>query len=195
MSIPLYYESDDEFEQIHHRLKQYPCPFCRLIGCLILHGFLSGYNDTKFACKIKRGHRVYCSNRNRRKGCGRTCSILLSCFIKHFYFTARTIWRYLLAIVSGICKMKAMKDTDTSFSQSAPYGLWCRLRANVSHIRTCLSRIAPPPNTDSSNPEIQTIKHLQSVFGSSENPISAFQLAFQTSFLSVLPQKPGVLRS
>lgn len=195
MSIPGFYESESEFEQIHHRLKHYPCPFCRLIGCLILHGFLFGYNDADYGCtiKIKRGHRVFCSNRNNRKGCGKTYSILLSHFIKHFLFTARTVWRFFLAIISGICKMKAL--TGTVASLSSPYRLWNRLHANTANIRTCLSRASPPPDTSSTDPEIQTIEHLQVVFVHSENPISAFQLAFQTSFFAVIPPKPGMLRS
>jgi hypothetical protein len=194
MSIPKYYESESEFEQIHRRLKHYPCPFCRLMGCLILHGFLFG-SDVDSGCTVKRGHRIFCSNRNDRRGCGRTCSMLLSHFIKHFLFTARTIWRFFLSIVSGICKMKSLNDTGASASQSAPYGLWNRLHANAAHIRTCLSRVSPPHDTCSSDPEIRTISHLYSVFCRSENPISAFQLAFQTSFFEVLPPKPGILHS
>jgi hypothetical protein len=195
MSIPRYYESEDTFETIHHKLKQYPCPFCRLIGCLILHGFLFGYSDVDCGCTIKRGHRIFCSNRNDRKGCGRTLSIHLSDFIKHFLFTARTVWRFLLAVAEGMCKMTALNDTGASASQSAPYRLWIRLHANAAHIRTCLSRVSPPPDTCSSDPEIQTIKHLQAAFAGFENPISAFQLAYETSFFEVLPPKPGMIRS
>jgi hypothetical protein len=193
MSIPQYYESEDEFEQIHHRLKQYPCPFCRVIGCLILHGFLSGYGDTN-GHRTKRGHRIFCSNRNKCKGCGRTASLLLARFIKHFLFTTHTIWKLLANILSGLCKQKAMKDTSVPASQSAPYRLWKRLCSNTTHIRTCLSRIAGPPDTDSSIPEIQTVKHLETVFTGSPNPIYAFQLYFQTSFFAVLPPKSGMLR-
>jgi hypothetical protein len=44
-------------------------------------------------------------------------------------------------------------------------------------------------------PEIQTIKHLETVFTGSPNSISAFQLYFQSSFFSVLPPKSGILHS
>jgi hypothetical protein len=93
-----------------------------------------------------------------------------------------------------MCKQKAMKDTGAHASQSAPYRLRSRLRANTTHIRTCLSKVADPPDTDSFIPEIQTIKHLEAVFNGSKNPISTFQLHFQTSFFAVVPQKPGLLR-
>jgi hypothetical protein len=91
--------------------------------------------------------------------------------------------------------MKAMRDTGIHASQSASYSLWSRLRANTTHIRTCLSEVAEPPDTDSLIPEIQTLMHLKTIFKDSLNPISAFQLHFQTSFFAVLPPKPGMLRS
>jgi hypothetical protein len=90
-------------------------------------------------------------------------------------------------------KTKAMKDTGTQASRSSPYRLWTRLRVNTTHIRTCLSKIAKPPDTGTDIPEIQTIKHLETVFNHSANPISAFQMHFQTSFFMVIPPKPGML--
>ncbi|MCK5543067.1 MAG: hypothetical protein KAI40_10275, partial [Desulfobacterales bacterium] len=59
-------------------LKIYACPHCNCCGCLILHGFLYGYDDTDF---VRRGHRIFCSNRNLRSGCGRTFPMLKSRFI------------------------------------------------------------------------------------------------------------------
>jgi hypothetical protein len=194
MSIPKYYESENAFEQIHEQLKRYPCPFCHLIGCLILHGFLSGYSDTNGGSRTRRGHRIFCSDRDNRSGCGRTVSILLARFIKHFLFTAHTIWKILANIVSGMCKMKAMQDTAAYLSRSAPYRLWHRLRVNATHIRTCLLKVAAPPNTDSTVPELQTIKHLETAFADPPNPISSFQMYFQISFFAVRLPKSGMLR-
>ncbi len=192
MSIPKYYESEETFEKIHHLLKQYPCPFCKLIGCLILHGFLTGYSDTDNAAKAKRGHRIFCSDRNSRRGCGRTMSCLLSHIIKHFIFTANTIWRFIANILTGMCKAKAMSGINAS--RSAPYGIWRRLRSNATHIRTCLSKVSAPPDTASSIPEIQTVEHLQAACNGSTNPIASFQLLFQTSFFAIPTPKPGALR-
>jgi hypothetical protein len=87
-----------------------------------------------------------------------------------------------------------MRDTGTHASQSAPYHLWKRLCANTTHIRTCLSEVSEPPDTDSLIPEIQTLRHLEAIFNDSLNPVSAFQLHFQISFFAVLPPKPGMLR-
>jgi hypothetical protein len=79
-----YYRTEEEFEGIRSRLKNNPCPHCRITGCLILHGYLYGYKEDTSSKKVKRGHRIFCNNRLNRKvkGCGRTFSILISGFIK-----------------------------------------------------------------------------------------------------------------
>jgi len=46
----------------HHKLKQYPCPHYKLIGFIILHGFLRGYDESSPIERIIRGRRIYCSN-------------------------------------------------------------------------------------------------------------------------------------
>ena len=193
MSIPKYYESEDAFERIHHELKQIPCPFCRLIGCLILHGFLSGYSDTNGTDKVRRGHRIFCSNRKRRKGCGRTCSILLARFITHMIVTAHTLWHFFKGVAVLGCKAKAMRSASMCASQSAPYNLWRRLRANVPHIRTTLLKITDPPHTASTIAEVQTILHLDHAFPGSPNPVIDFQFHFQTSLFAYLPPQSGLL--
>jgi hypothetical protein len=192
MSIPKYYESEDAFKNIHRHLKQFPCPFCRFIGCLILHGYMRGYDDSQSSVTTKRGHRIFCSNRNRRKGCGKTVSVLLAHCIKHSIFTAHSIWLFFSNALSGMSKRRSMGNVHAS--PSTPYRLWKRLRDNIPNIRTRLSRIAAPPDT-ADVPEIQTLRHLSAVFADPLNPISAFQLLFQDSFFAIESPKSGLLRA
>jgi hypothetical protein len=168
------------------------CTFCRFIGCLILHGYLRGYDDSHGSATTKRGHSIFCSNRNRRKGCGETVSVLLAHCIKHFIFTARTIWLFYSNALSGMSKRRSMGNVPAS--PSTPYRLWKRLCDNIPNIRTRLSHIAAPPDT-ADVPEIQTLKHLTDVFADHHNPISAFQLLFQDSFFAIHSPKPGMLRT
>jgi hypothetical protein len=191
--IPQYYSSENTFEQIHHELKLFSCPFCHVVGFLILHGFLSGYSDAVSSDRTRRGHRIFCSNRKRRNGCGRTCSIILAHAIKHFVITAHSVWQYLKEVASGACKAKTMKTVNAVSSQSAPYNLWRTLRANVFHIRTSLLKIIEPPCIASPDPEIQTIRHLKAAFSSSANPIIDFQLHFQVSIFACPPPRSGLL--
>lgn len=194
MQIPRFYNSEDDFAHIHHMLKHYPCPFCALIGCLILHGFLHGYDEQNANELLKRGHRIFCSNRKNRNGCGRTWSILLASFLKGFTLGTHTLWLFLKNLKSSVNKRQAFVTTDSHFSQSTPYNLWKRLCINLSALRTYLLKIILPPLPESDIPEIQTIAHLQSAFESKLNPIMEFQLHFQSSFFSFIPPKSGMLR-
>jgi hypothetical protein len=193
MPIPRYYESEDAFEGIHHNLKLYPCPFCRIIGFLILHGFLMSYAGVDDSSRVKRGHRIFCSNRDQRKGCGRTCSILIAHFIRRFVFTAHSIWHFLKNFAAIGCKAKSMRIASIAASRSAPYNLWRRVRSNLSHIRTSLLTITAPPHVMEALPVIQTVAHLDAAFPGSTNPIIDFQLHFQTSLFAILSPQPGLL--
>jgi hypothetical protein len=51
------------------RLKQMPCPHCDAVGELIRHGVLLGYDENCPPRKTIRARRVFCSNRDRRRGC------------------------------------------------------------------------------------------------------------------------------
>ncbi|QDU60273.1 hypothetical protein Pan216_11120 [Planctomycetes bacterium Pan216] len=40
-----FYRDEEEFRRIHEKLKLTPCPHCHVVGTLILHGYLRGYDD------------------------------------------------------------------------------------------------------------------------------------------------------
>ncbi len=67
--------SDEEWNTIAERLKHTPCPHCKVVGALIRHGCLYGFDDSSPQRKTVRARRVFCSSRNRRRGCGRTFSV------------------------------------------------------------------------------------------------------------------------
>lgn len=183
MKLPKYYDSEENFNKIHFRLKLTQCPFCKLIGYLILHGYLKGYDENGYDNKIIRGHRIFCSNRKNRKGCGRTFSIILKYFIRHFIITAATIWELFLNIANGFNKKSAIQKTNRIPTLSSAYRLWRRFIVNQSFLKTKLIPICNPPPDSNNDPNIQTILHLKKVFPSL-NPISDFQLHFQSSFFT-----------
>jgi hypothetical protein len=39
-----FYRTDDDWNAIVERLKLTPCPHCRIVGTLIRHGYLRGYD-------------------------------------------------------------------------------------------------------------------------------------------------------
>jgi len=180
-----FYKTEEEFTRLHTRLKQINCPHCHRIGFLILHGYLHGYADTKVSHRIIRGRRIFCSNRKKRCGCGRTFSLLASNVIKHFMISAHTLWRFLEKFKDGLSIADAFRKSGSNMRISSAYRLFNRFRFNQPGIRSFLSRISPPPQLQQvKDPLIQTIVHLGAAFN--VFPVAAFQHAFQAPFLQRL---------
>ena len=155
------------------------CPHCRRTGFLILHGYLYGYGKTDEL--VKRGHRIFCSNRNNRSGCGKTFCVLDPRVIKNFMICAGFLSAFLDKIRQSSAIEKAFKETGSFMSRSSSYRIYKRLRNCQAHIRSFLIKIKDPPNGDVTNPVFQTIDHLRLVF--KHSVVMRFQRYFQTSFL------------
>jgi hypothetical protein len=182
--VKSYFDNLEEVVSFFGRLKLLICPHCRCIGFLIRHGFLRGYAEGKGSTLVDRGCRVFCSNRNRRKGCGRTFSILNSAFIKNNTVTAKTMSRFLVNIASGMNRLKAFTMSGSLFTASSCYRIFNRVKLAQAHIRTLLLSAQPPPDgVGLLDPVVQTILHLNSIFPLSSCPVSAFQSRFQVSFI------------
>lgn len=184
-AIQRFYESEEELRRFCFGLKQQACPHCRLIGALILHGYLYGYDESATDKRVVRGRRIFCNNRKKRRpGCGRTFSVLSADRIKKFGITAVNVWIFLTQFMLLANKAAALRQLKISISASAAYRLWKRFADRQSPIRTALSRLCPPPKQPSATePAIQTLAHLEAAFSPCACPIAAFQKRFQLSFL------------
>lgn len=177
-----FYKSKQDFIKIHHELKFTQCKHCLAIGCLILHGYLRGYHESGSKQDLVRGRRIYCSKRNRKKGCGKTFSLLKASLIKHYTTTASTITTFLNNLLDGYSKKEAFKKKDSIVSDTSIYRYYKRFDENIPKIRTLLLTIKPPPDEPGlKNPFLQTVKHLKDVFCDHECMIAAFQNTFNTS--------------
>ena len=182
--IKRFYSCGEDFQRFYFRLKQTPCPHCKSTGSLILHGYLCGYNTAVYGEKIIRGRRIFCSNRNRRTGCGKTFSLLAANILKGFNICANSLWRFLNNVAKGMSKIQALRGLNIPFSDSTVYRLFKIFSHRQSRIRTLLLRQSPAPQLPAiHHPPIQTIFHLKSAFKNFSCPITAFQLSFQTPFL------------
>lgn len=180
-----YYKTEKEFEGFRKNLKLDPCPHCNQRGCLILHGHLYGYREDSSLEKNKRGHRVFCSNRRKRKakGCGRTFSILISGFIRNHIISAESLWKLLDNIKEGMRLAHAFRVSDIDIEEAVIYRISRKLKDNQAGIRTMLMNIKDPPSLKNTKDSIiQTIEHLRSAFKDSPCPVSQFQYYFQASF-------------
>jgi len=163
------------FEAYQLTLKQRACPRCHSVGFLIRHGFLRGYGLGSDV--VQRGWRIFCSNRQRRQGCGLTHAVLLSHILFRRSVTTVTwelFWRNLLA---GL----PFKDAWPVCAHGMECGrrLWRAWSQSHLRIRALLCSLGPPAAEQVANPLLQTMAHLLDRFPS----LAAVQVHFQISLL------------
>jgi hypothetical protein len=181
-----FYRTNDEWIALVERLKLTPCPHCRAIGTLIRHGSLHGFDDQTPPRKVLRARRVFCSNRHRRPGCGRTVSVFLAETIRRSSLSARTLLAFLRhAVAKGIAG--ATRAVKTPLSGRTWQRVWRRFDLAQSRLRTALRGRGPPP--EGPFPPLRrpaaahVLAHLDALFPHDESPIAAYQQATQSGFL------------
>jgi len=182
---PWFYRCEKEWNAIAERLKQTPCPHCKAVGALIRHGYLRGFDESDPQRKTIRARRIFCSNRNRRPGCGRTFSVWRSDKIRRLSLTTRALWRFLKNAIAGTIAAAIRAVADYRRSDRTWQRLWKRFDLGQSKIRTALSAWRPPPElpADSSRrPAAHVLAHLQAAFPDA-SPIASFQQTMRTFFV------------
>jgi hypothetical protein len=165
------------------RAKLTACPHCGRVGALNLHGVVTGYAEVGSE-RVQRGHRLFCSNRGRRPGCGRTFAVLLADTLGACAVRTGTLWSFLLEIATGLSRKAAWEATGAAvLSLRSGYRLWHRFARAGPTIRTRLSSHCPPPPCDSPLPMAQLTEHLRLALPC-DNPLSDFQHSFQLDLLS-----------
>ena len=180
-----FYRSEQEWNAIAEQLKQTPCPHCKVFGMLIRHGSLYGYDDSKPPRKTLRARRIFCSNRNARRGCGRTFSVWVAHKIRRLSLTTGALWRFLQH-AAAISILAAIRAVNCYLSDRTLQRIWKRFHQGQSKIRTALSARCPPPELPakpSQRPAAQVLAHLQAAFPDADCPIAAFQQTMQTFFV------------
>jgi hypothetical protein len=147
------------------------------------HSVLYGNNPFDCAQEQARGQRVFCSNRGRRGGCGKTFSIFLADMLPRHTLTATLVWGWLAQRLAGFSAKAAAEKAGLPFALETVYHLRRKLRRNLARLRTLLCRGQSPPSSAQADPVLQTVEHLQIVFPRNECPPAAFQLGFQLPFL------------
>ncbi len=184
MKLAKFYRSRKDFQKTHRRLKLTACPHCQETQTLILHGYLYGYDLKSANKRIVRGRRVFCSDRNRKTGCGKTFSLLKAGRIKRLMIQTRDLWSFLKNIVNGMNVFRAFRSLAAGLSTTSIYRLYRRACLHQPGMRTLLLRRCPAPrDIHHKNPLIKTIIHIKSAFKGRADAIAAFQSTFQTSFL------------
>jgi len=169
-------------------LKCSPCPHCKHTGALNRHGVLKGYDEQNFKQKTVRALRIFCSNRGKASGCGRTFSVWIADKLKRLFLDVQSLWQFLEQAATSGNKCQAFQSLQSSLSDSATYRIWKRFLMAQSVIRTKLATLCPPPKrspgTPCQSPALATIEHLKEAFADSTlNPIAAYQVQTQTFFI------------
>ena len=180
-----FYRSAAEWNAVAERLKQLACPHCKVVGTLIRHGFLYGFDDSSPRRKTLRARRIFCSNRNVRRGCGRTFSVWLADKIRRLSLTTRCLWRFLQrAVAAGVAA--AIRAADCHLSDRTLQRVWKRFDHGQSKIRTALSARCRPPQLPAAlppRPAAQVLAHLHAAFPDADCPIATFQHTLRTFFV------------
>jgi hypothetical protein len=184
-----FYRSVEEWITLAERLKQTACPHCKVVGTLIRHGFLRGFDDSNPQRQTVRARRVFCSNRQARRGCGRTVSVWLADKIRRLSVTTGSLWRFLQRAVAGSVRA-AIRTADGHLSDRTWRRIWKRFDLGQSNIRTALSGRCPPPELPANlptepaqRPATHVLAHLQTAFPNAHCPIAAFQQTLRTFFV------------
>jgi hypothetical protein len=179
------YRSEAEWTAIVERLKLTACPHCRTVGTLIRHGALTGFDDSS-PRRTVRARRIFCSNRHRRPGCGRTVSVWFVEKIRRLSLTTRALWKFLKKAVAGSITA-AIRETNCPRSDRTFRRIWSRFQRRQSAIRTALLGRGPPPDLPAASSRrpaaAQVLAHLQAAFPHADCPIAAFQQATRSFFV------------
>ena len=180
---PWFYRNAEEFNALAERLKLTPCPFCQVVGALIRHGFLYGFDESNPQRKTRRAQRIFCSNRNARHGCGRTFSVWAADKIRRLGLTTAGLWRFLQRVVAD-GTLAAIRGFDCHLSDRTLHRIWRRFRHAQSNICTALLGLCPPPKLPAEHqPMAQVLAHLQAAFLDAPCPVAAYQHTLRTFFV------------
>lgn len=162
-------------------LKQRRCRHCGCVGYLNRHSHLLGNDVRHPGLRSKRGQRVFCSDRGKRGGCGRTYSLMVSDVLPRHTVRASVLWQWLVGLLEG--KSVGAAAVGLPFALETFRGLGRKMGRVMERVRTRIWSESPPPPSEHGNPLLQTCQHLQAVFGGSGCVVAAFQDHFQVPFL------------
>jgi hypothetical protein len=176
-----FYSCDEDFDRFHQGLKLMACPFCAMIGALILNGILPGYAEQS-SQRMKRGRRILCNHRRRKAGCGKSFSMFRADVIPRIRTLADSLMEFLTHAISGQGFASAARAACLSCHYSTAQRYLRRFRACIPQLRTRLLSLIAVPDSTSNDHCLQTMQHLHAAFADAPCAVSAYQATFQQRF-------------
>jgi hypothetical protein len=140
--MQVYYPDLQAIEQQTRQLDDVPCVHCRQTRQLVSHGFL--YKKQVGAEPAAVGKRVFCSNRNRRTGCGRTMRLYLDATVRYLHYAGNLVVAFVLALMAGMTVQCAYCQTTGSTDARHAYRWLHRLGLQLSRYRSVSYQMSLP---------------------------------------------------
>ena len=183
MKVIHFVRNRQERNQVLQNLKQTRCAHCRRTGTLNRHDRVQGNDPDAVDKQIPRGRRVWCSNRGRRGGCGRTMRIMFARLMPRHSVNAKMLSRLLKGLCGGGSVKHVWEACRLPVQLQSVYHLLRRFRDRLDAVRVALLSRCKPPGSLHADPLRQTAEHLRCAFPQCENPVEAFQHTFQTPIM------------
>jgi len=182
--IPRMNSESGTFLHLRWLFQQQICPHCQRSETLKSHGFLRSCHD-----KL-RGLRLFCSNRNSNKGCGRTHSIYFDDVIANCSLDFRQVSRIIERVLKGGRECSQIKNVSRGICSQATAYRWIRkTKLAQAALRYQACKLEKPPRGEAPSPLARTWRHLHSAFPNTKCILSAFQRTLQVN-----PYQPGATR-
>lgn len=132
--MQIYYPSLPAIEQRTQQLDLTRCTHCSQTRQLISHGFI---RKKRVGCEPEAvGKRVFCSNRNRRTGCGRTMQLYLDATIRYLHYAGSIVVGFIVRLMAGASVASAYQRATGSTTPRHAYRWLTALCAQLSTYRS-----------------------------------------------------------
>ena len=185
--MQIYYASLQAIERHTMQLDLARCAHCQREHQLVSHGFI--HKKRVGGAPEAVGKRVFCSNRNRRTGCGRTMQLYLAAAVRYLHHAGNAVVAFVLSLSTGMSIQQAYTCATGIATPRHAYRWLDRLCAQLSSYRALAQRPPLQASAPTAAPERPTRLRLlmatfETLLAQFEPPLcAAYQLQTQGPLL------------
>ena len=132
--MQLYYSDIQAIEQQTSQLDHASCRHCGRTHQLVSHGFV--YKKRLGGDPLAVGKRVFCSNRHRRTGCGRTMRLYLDAALRGLHYAGAQVVAFVFALMAGSTVRQAYAHATGQHEARHAWRWLDRLQGQLSSYRS-----------------------------------------------------------
>lgn len=161
------------------------CPHCGLNDQFVSHGYV--YQKQLQGRPVMQGKRVLCSDRAKRRGCGRTVRLYLAASIPRYHYSAAVLTAFLMMLLQGVAVAPAYQQVTHCQEPRQAWRWLKRFSAQLPAWRTHLSfqhhPVLSPRRSGRLSVLLPTFCALQTLCRTSDFSTAAMlQLSWQSPF-------------